>query len=600
MKKEKCGIIIQARVGSIRLPGKVLKKVLGRHLLELLIERVMHVRFAGKIALATTVNAEDDAIEILVGKYGFPCFRGSTDVLDNFYRASLELGIDTIVRITGDCPLIDPEVIDGVIELFMFSRCDYVCTSAEFPDGLDTEVFSFSVLEAAWKNAKNLERLHVTPYIWQHATGVEKSHMENTEKIAKFIKGAMLQNPYGNQFNMRWTVDDEKDLEFVTKIYENLYRKNKVFLMKDVLYFLAAHPEIAAINKGAIRDEGYLKDAKNDGYKAAVIGCGWIGLKASEIDKAREKPASHAEMYAMNPKTRIVALCDKNIESLDFAAKIYPGIPRYEDAKKMLEEIMPDIVSIATLADSHCEMIKLCAEYGVKVIICEKPISHDLKSAQEAIDLCKENGSILLINHMRRFYPLIRKFRDWHSSHIGRIKAATVYYGKGLLHTATHFVDILRFFLGEAEWVSATRNDNFSGGREMENDFNADGFIGFKNGVRAAMQSFELDDYNITEIIFFGEYGRLALKKMAGLEIEIVITCPSEGYASEKILACESPMVFREEKSFTWKYLLEHAINCLEGRETPLSSGEDAIAALKILLALKKSAEKNGIKLFLK
>ena len=153
--------------------------------------------------------------------------------------------------------------------------------------------------------------------------------------------------------------------------------------------------------------------------------------------------------------------------------------------------------------------------------------------------------------------------------------------------------------MGEAVWVSAIRNDNFTGGREFEGDYNIDGLVGFKSGAVAVLQSFEMWDYALSEVSFFGNKGRMNLKKMAGLEIEIVHTRPCEGYSDYRELAYDSSNILSEGKSMTWEPMVSHAIDCLEDRDKPVSTGEDAISAIEILIALRKSAEHQGEKICL-
>jgi spore coat polysaccharide biosynthesis protein SpsF (cytidylyltransferase family) len=161
--------IIQARMGSSRLPGKTIADVAGRPLLLHVVERTQRARRVDKVVVATTDRSSDDPIADLCQREGIQCFRGSEDdVLDRFYRTAQAHGADVVVRITADCPLIDAAVIDKVIARFQAGDCDYVSNILRYtyPDGLDTEVFSFAALERAWREAKKpSEREHVTPYL---------------------------------------------------------------------------------------------------------------------------------------------------------------------------------------------------------------------------------------------------------------------------------------------------------------------------------------------------------------------------------------------------------------------------------------------------
>lgn len=213
-------VIVQARMGSTRLPGKVLKKVCGKHLLELQNERIQMVPGIDRIVIATTMAAGDDEIVRLCSKNGIECFRGSeNDVLDRYYQAAISLGCkpeDTILRITADCPLIDPQVVASVLKLYDKAGVDYASNTdpPTYPDGLDVEVFSFAVLARTWQEAVlPSEREHVTPYIRKHPEFFIRVNLENDIDLS----------------NLRWSVDEPEDFQLLRLIYENLYSRKKIF-----------------------------------------------------------------------------------------------------------------------------------------------------------------------------------------------------------------------------------------------------------------------------------------------------------------------------------------------------------------------------------
>jgi len=245
--------IIQARMGSTRLPGKILKPILKKPMLKHMLERVKRAKKIDAIIIATTDAREDDVVVRLVERTEVGVFRGNEkDVLDRFYKAAQEVGANIVVRLTGDCPLMDPEVIDHVVSHFEEggSAMDYCSTPRNYSEGLDIEVFSFVALEKAWKKARlPSEREHVTPYI--------KSHSESF-KIESWREGE------GNNSKMHWSVDTAEDFEFVTKIFEQLYPINPSFNKDDVLALLAEHPEYLDINKGGTGYEGFAKSLEED------------------------------------------------------------------------------------------------------------------------------------------------------------------------------------------------------------------------------------------------------------------------------------------------------------------------------------------------
>ena len=247
--------IVQARMGSSRLPGKVLKEILGKPLLWYLIDRLKWSKTIDKIVIATTTNERDKPILKLADEMGTDSFTGSEDdVLDRYYQAAKKYGMDTLVRITADCPLIDPELVDKIIRRYLENRgrFDYVHSGLSFPDGIvETEVFSFSDLERAWREAMlSSEREHVTPYIWKNPNLFRCDVVENEQDLSY----------------IRLVVDDERDLKLVSEVFLNLYKEGEIFHLKDILDFLKIRPELLELNKRTVRNEGYIKSLEDDRF----------------------------------------------------------------------------------------------------------------------------------------------------------------------------------------------------------------------------------------------------------------------------------------------------------------------------------------------
>lgn len=244
--------IIQARLGSTRLPGKTLLDLLGKPILQHVVERVSSASLVDGVIVATTTNEEDKKIIEVCTQLNVNVYAGSTeDVLDRFFQAAKYFPAENIVRITADCPLADPVVIDSVVSLHFQSKADYTSNVLEevYPDGEDVEVFTFAALERAWRETKmKSEREHVTLYFRQHP------------ELFKLQQKGYHQNLHGK----RWTVDEPADYEFIKAVYNKLYTKNPLFGMKDVLCLLEKHPELEQINAGFLRDEGLIKSLKND------------------------------------------------------------------------------------------------------------------------------------------------------------------------------------------------------------------------------------------------------------------------------------------------------------------------------------------------
>ena len=246
-------LITQARSGSTRLPGKVLKEINGKTLLQIHLDRLKKCKSVSEIIVATTTNNEDQIIFDKAVDWGFSAFRGSeSDVLDRFYQAVKDKNADWIVRVTSDCPLIDPVLVDNVIDFVQINDKDYGSNILieNYPDGQDIEVFKFSVLEKAWKNAKLLsEREHVTPYI--------RNNSDN--KGGDFFSA--INYPCDFDFSkIRMTVDEIRDFELI-RILINVLGTHKTWL-EYTNYIIQNN--LTEINDSIIRNEGHLKSLKND------------------------------------------------------------------------------------------------------------------------------------------------------------------------------------------------------------------------------------------------------------------------------------------------------------------------------------------------
>ena len=249
------GCIIQARMSSIRLPGKVMMKVENENtMLDCVINQLQSSKEIKNIVIATTDQKEDDVIVEFVKRRAIKYFRGSKkDVLDRYYQCAKKFNFAEIIRITSDNPLIDYEIVDTVVKHFKLNNYDYIATDLPFktfhrtyPLGYDVEVFTFSALENAWKNAKlPSEREHVTPYFYKNKEIFRQTSIENSEDLSRF----------------RCTVDTKYDLELIQKIYSNI--KKRPILLSDVIKLLETNPELAKIN-AHVKQDGYLRSLKED------------------------------------------------------------------------------------------------------------------------------------------------------------------------------------------------------------------------------------------------------------------------------------------------------------------------------------------------
>ena len=243
--------IIQARMGSTRLPGKVMMDLVGKPVLWHVIDRVKSSKFVDKIVVATTISKNDLQIVEFCAKNKINVYTGSEDdVLDRYYQTARLFKADNVIRITADCPLHDPYVIDDVISKHLNENNDYTSNTLKetYPDGLDCEVMTYLTLEEAWRNARLLsEREHVTQYII---------------KNEKFKMGCLLNGM--DRSSDRWTLDTDADYEFIKYVYNELYINNQIFCSEDIYGLLDEFPHIREINKGIVRNEGLIKSLKED------------------------------------------------------------------------------------------------------------------------------------------------------------------------------------------------------------------------------------------------------------------------------------------------------------------------------------------------
>jgi glutamate-1-semialdehyde aminotransferase/spore coat polysaccharide biosynthesis protein SpsF (cytidylyltransferase family)/predicted dehydrogenase len=249
--------IVQARMGSSRLRGKSLAEIEGHPMLWHVVQRVKRAKMIDRVVVATSRNPADDAIEKMCMENGVPCYRGSeNDVLDRYYMAARGEKASQIVRITADCPLIDPEVVDRVVSRFQRGDLDYASNAMvrSYPDGLDTEVFSFSALEKAWHEASRAsEREHVTPYL----------------RTGKFRNANVESNLMPLYQHYRWTVDEPEDLDFIRAVYKAM-RDKESFGMNDVLELIEKNPGLEKMNSAIVSNRGYYKSLFDDAHAAAA------------------------------------------------------------------------------------------------------------------------------------------------------------------------------------------------------------------------------------------------------------------------------------------------------------------------------------------
>jgi len=241
--EQKIGVIVQVRMGSTRLPGKVMKLLDNEDtVLDVLIRRLKLSKLVDEIVIATTPDKRNSVIVDLANSHLIPYFIGSEEnVLERFYKAARKFKLDIIIRITSDCPFIDPKILDDMIDFYLHNNYDYIKNiheSSNFPRGFDVEIFSLDVLENIYSLAKNKpEKEHVTYYIYTHPKNFNIFYY-NLDNLKKFDK-------------LRLTIDEEQDLILCREIYKKLKENSKTidFSLYDILEIIENNPELMNINK---------------------------------------------------------------------------------------------------------------------------------------------------------------------------------------------------------------------------------------------------------------------------------------------------------------------------------------------------------------
>lgn len=238
MKRRTC-VILQARITSTRLAAKVLMEICNKPIIYLVIERLKHCKRIDDIILAIPDTKQNDVLEEYAVKTGCHYSRGSeTDVLSRYFQTAKQFNVADIIRVTADCPLIDPVLVDFMIEYYLAEKVDYAAIDVDkyYPRGLDAEIFNFETLKKVDTEAhQSYEREHVTPYIYKHPELFKIKFLEAEKKLTR---------P-----EIRLTIDTQEDFNLVNEIFKNLYSEDKIFLTEDVIDFLDSHPELLLINK---------------------------------------------------------------------------------------------------------------------------------------------------------------------------------------------------------------------------------------------------------------------------------------------------------------------------------------------------------------
>ena len=324
-----------------------------------------------------------------------------------------------------------------------------------------------------------------------------------------------------------------------------------------------------------------------------LIGPGRIGMTL-ELDKLRKKPATHFGMWLKNKNANLVAVSDVDLKKSKIAKKLKPSILFYTDYKKMIFETKPQIVSISTWKNSHYKITSDCIKLGVKVIVLEKPLANNIQQSKLLIDLIKKKKTKVLINHRRRYDDEIIKLTKLiKKGIIGEILQVSSHYVYGLLTTGTHLVDTLRMLLvpiaGEVSHVTGF-NNHFKSHIPID-DKNYDGFLIFKNGLKASFQSHNIKNYDIFDFHIYGSKGKILITSIGRriLNYKIIKSPEHTGFIE---LNHNSKKLCKSSPRPQFEKLSENAINCLNSKKTqPLCSAHDSYIDMLIINGIIKSAK---------
>ncbi|TGN18251.1 cytidylyltransferase domain-containing protein [Leptospira idonii] len=433
MATKKIFATIEARLASTRLPGKVLLPLGGVPVLQFLIERLKRSKLLNGIIIATSSNPENDAIETLAKEIGIPCFRGSEDdVLSRVIGAAESQGADTIVQLTGDCPLMDPLLIDECISHYLNGNYDYVANELvrTYPIGMDIAVFSLPLLKDTYKeeDLTEADKEHVTTYIVERPIRYKLLNVRADEEQ--------------DRPDLALTLDTPEDYATLTSIVDSLYPKKNDFSLRDIIKFLDENKQISSINSEIKRKKKEIRK-----LNIGIIGLGKI---ASDYDSGPEGTDvnSHAKAFLQNEFCNITSIMDKDsARSERFKAKWSLDVDSFTDINHFFDSSSNiDLLSICSNTDSHFEILKSAFERNIPFVLCEKPITEKEDELKEIVRLSQKSKTKLIINHILRWEPGVHSIQR---ELVGKkIQKVTVLYAKGFLHNGVHVVDLSLYLFG--------------------------------------------------------------------------------------------------------------------------------------------------------
>jgi len=325
-------------------------------------------------------------------------------------------------------------------------------------------------------------------------------------------------------------------------------------------------------------------------YKAAIIGCGRIagGFDDDPQMVATYGIATHAGGYTNNDKIEIVAVADIDVEKLKNFGERWKINNLYSDYTELLSKESVDILSICTWSNDHTAIFEAAVKSKVKVVWCEKPIADSLESAQKMVEIAEDSGVGLVINHNRRWDELYQELKSIiEGGKLGSIQQVSCYFTGGVANTCSHLFDVLIMLFGSVKSVSAWLKDDSN-----PHDPNIDGYVKFKNGVTATVQSVSLGTYLIFEFDIYGSNGRIRVKDN-GFGIDYWEVQESTRYlGSNELILNESPIAINEKNMI--RNAVKNIVSYLDSGETLLSTGKNGYESLELINAFILSSKNNG------
>ena len=325
-------------------------------------------------------------------------------------------------------------------------------------------------------------------------------------------------------------------------------------------------------------------------YSAAVIGCGKIGSLFADDPLMKGDVFSHAEAYTVCPHTELVAVVDVNRDARDKCGDRWNVAQRYSSVAELLDEANPEIVSVATPTPTHYAVLVqlLFSDNRPRAILAEKPLASTLVQAERVVQLAKEQEVMLVVMHMRRYAKNMRTLRQFiRSGGIGEVRNVSGWLTKGTVHNGTHWFDLLRYLVGEVDWVHGIDSLHEGG-----DDPTLDVAMGLANGQLATMRSAEHANFTICEMDIMGTKGRAQIVD-SSYRVDISTAVPSPRYTGFVELVPSS--VDMGDRKNVMLHAVEDIVHCLNTGDTPQSTGADGIAALRIALAAHESAKSGYI-----